>query len=177
MLEKMSEATFVYLDKWEHLVEARKNKEFFRRLKPTSIGWKTTDINEFNAFFLELRDYCDQIHLGWVNERWLASLHLKEEVLPGSITIIKLMQRRPNSTDPTGLDHVDFYAESEEEMKQVLDNETGLDSGEESNNPLCHWYSIRFDGAEAKLRADTVVDVCIAELKQTGALILADSSK
>lgn len=172
MLEKASHATAVYLKKWESLVENCENKDFFRQLKPTSIGWKTTDIEEFNNLFLELRDQCDQIHLGWVNERWLASLHLKDAALPGGITIIKLMQRRPDSSDPVGLDHLDFHASSEEGIINVLAGETDLNIAEESNNPLCHWHSVRFDGQEAKLRSDTVLDVCIAELKEVSRILL-----
>ncbi len=172
MLEEMTVATTDYLAKWEKFIESRQDKAFFRSVQPTSIGWKTTDLNEFNDVFLELRDYCNQIHFGWVNERWLASLHLKDINLPGGIQIIKLMQRRPNSTDPTGLDHLDFYADSEDKIKHVLSQESNLDSTEESNNPLCHWHSIRFDGSEAKLRADTVLDVCIAELHEANERII-----
>lgn len=166
MLEEITKATTSYLEKWDRLVEKRANKTFFQNLKPVSVGWKTTDLNEFNGIFLELREYCDQVHLGWVNERWLASMHLKDSKLPGDIEIIKLMQRRPNSTDPVGLDHFDFYHDSEEEIKQVLTSEADLDAAKESNNPLCHWHSIRFEDTEAKLRADTVIDVCIAELRE-----------
>ncbi len=166
MLEEMDKATAAYLKKWENLVQTCQNQTFFRRLKPTSIGWKTADIKEFNDLFSQLRDYCDQIHFGWVNERWLASLHLKEKVLPGNIKIIKLMQRRPGSSDPVGLDHLDFYHVSEEEIEQTLADEPNLNAAQESNNPLCHWHSIRFDNTEAKLRANTVLDVCIAELKE-----------
>lgn len=166
MLEEISGAVTAYFKKWQQLVEKRQNQAFFKQLKPSSVGWKTTDIEEFNDIFLELREHCDQIHLGWVNERWLASLHLKDTELPGGIKIIKLMQRRPNSTDPVGLDHLDFYAPSEAEIVRVLAEEPDLATAEESNNPLCHWHSIRFDNTEAKLRADTVLDVCIAELKE-----------
>ncbi len=167
----MSDATTAYLEKWRDLVEGRKNKDFFRQLKPTSIGWKTIDIEDFNDIFLELKDQCDQIHLGWVNERWLASLHLKDTALPGGITIIKLMQRRPGSNDPIGLDHLDFHASSEAGILHALSAETDLDAKEESNNPLCHRHSVRFGNTEAKLRADTVLDVCIAEMKETNEAI------
>lgn len=173
----MSDATAAYLERWENLAENRHDKAFFRQLTPTSIGWKTTDIDEFNDIFLELRDRCDQIHLGWVNERWLASLHLKDAALPGGVTIVKLMQRRPGSSDPVGLDHLDFYAASEDEIIQALALEVDLDAAEESNNPLCHWHSIRFDGLEAKLRSDTVLDVCIAELKEVSEQLHADITK
>jgi hypothetical protein len=110
--------------------------------------------------------------LGWVNERWLASLHLKDSELPGGIKILKLMQRRAGSTDPVGLDHLDFHAESEDEIKRILTNETDLNAAEESNNPLCHWHSIRFDDTEAKLRSDTVLDICIAELQEANRKII-----
>lgn len=172
MLDKVEDATNDYLKKWEEFVATRQNQNFFRNVKPTSVGWKTTDIAEFNDIFLELRDQCDQIHLGWINERWLVSMHLKDRKLPGDIAIIKLMQRRPGSTDTVGLDHLDFYSENEEKMIEVLANEPGLDLSEESNNPLCHWNSIRFNGTEAKLRSDTVLDVCIAELKEVNEELL-----
>jgi hypothetical protein len=164
MLDEIENATNDYLHKWNEFIKARQNQDFFQNLKPTSVGWKTTDITEFNSMFLEIRDQCDQIHLGWVNDRWLASLHLKSTKLPSGIEIIKLMQRRPNSTDPVGLDHLDFYHESKEEIVQILASEPDLDASQESNNPLCHWHSIRFDDTEAKLRNDTVLNVCIAEL-------------
>ena len=166
MLEEINEAAITYFKKWEDLVAQRQNQDFFRGLKSTSVGWKTLDLADFNHKLLELMADCDQVHLGWVNERWLASLHLKDSELPGGIKIIKLMQRRPGSIDPVGLDHLDFYAESEAEIIRVLAEEKNLVAAEESNNPLCHWHSIQFDDTEAKLRADTVLDVCIAELKE-----------
>ncbi len=172
MLDEINQATVAYLKKWDGLVAKRQDQDFFQRLKPTSVAWKTTDLTDFNQKLLELMPLCDQVHLGWVNERWLASLHLKDSELPGGIKLIKLMQRRPGSTDPVGLDHLDFYAESEDEIKRILANETDLNAAEESNNPLCHWHSIRFDGTEAKLRADTVIEVCIAELAEVNQKIL-----
>lgn len=166
MLSEIDEAITEYFAKWDSLIAQRQSRNFFLKLKPTSVGWKTVNLADFNQRLLELMEECDQVHLGWVNERWLASLHLKDSPLPRGIKIIKLMQRRPGSTDSIGLDHLDFYAESEDEIKRFLEEETDLDEAEESNNPLCHWHSIRFDDTEAKLRADTVIGVCIAELQE-----------
>lgn len=172
MLDEMKDATTVYLKKWDDLIAKRKDKDFFHKLKPTSIAWKTTDISEFNNIFLSLRGLCDQIHLGWVHERWLASLHLKNINMPGNIKVIKLMQRRPTSTDAVGLDHLDFYFPSEEKIKSVLANEPLIKWTKEISNPYCNWYSIWFDHTEAKLRNNTVLEVCIAELEDTNEPII-----
>lgn len=164
MFDELNRAIDEYMGKWSALVAKRKNKEFFERLKPTSVGWKTTDLAEFDRLFNEWRDACDQIHIGRLNDRWLASLHLKDSKLHGDIELIKLMQRRPNSTDAVGLDHLDFFDAEETNTIAVLAEESDLKTSEETNN-LCKWTSIWFDGTEAKLRDETVFDVAIAELE------------
>jgi hypothetical protein len=164
MFDQLNQALEDYFGKWGRLVEGRKNKEFFERLKPTAVGWKTTDLAEFDRLFAEWRQACDQIHIGLINDRWIASMHIKDTKLHGDIEIIKLMQRRPDSTDAVGLDHVDFLDMEETNTKAVLAEEDGLKTSEEKNG-YCEWTSIWFDGTEAKLRLETVLDVGIAELR------------
>ncbi len=171
-IAEMDTSLTEYLRNWTLLSKERPNQAYFNGLRPTAIGWKTQDLAEFDRMFTELRQQCDQVHLGWVNDRWLASMHLKDARLKGGIEIIKLMQRRPGSTDPVGLDHVDFLCSDSSEAKKVLAQEQGLNWTEETNNPHCSWLSIWFDNTEAKLRDNTVLDVCIAELREINDTLL-----
>lgn len=168
MIDDLSSAITGYKQKWETLVNDRANKDFFSSLKPTSVGWKTVDLQDFNARFSELRDLCDQIHFGWVNERWLVTMRLKNQELPFGLTVVKLMQRRPGSNDATGLDHLDFYYQPGSDVKSILKEEPSLKWSEETNGDHCKWVSVWFGSNEAKLRSDTVLDVCAAELRDAG---------
>jgi hypothetical protein len=165
MLDELAAATKAYFKKWQTLVEGRGDKAFFASLKPTAVGWKTEDQADFDRRFTDLREHCDQIHFGWINERWIAVLHLKDSQLTDGITLVKLMQRRPGSTDATGLDHVDFYSPPTANVDQILGKESGLKWTHEEN-VHCKWVSLWFDGTEAKLRTDTTLDVCIRELEE-----------
>lgn len=166
MINELNQAINAYYKKWDQLVRARHNQAFFTALTPTAVGWKTKDQADFDHRFAELRDHCDQIHFGWVNERWLTTLHLRDEALNSGLTTIKLMQRRPGSSDPTGLDHLDFLL-GEADAKAVLGSEPDLKWTEEKNGTHCKWISVWFENTEAKLRRDTVYDVCVAELQET----------
>ena len=164
MLDELSTAFEEFQTKWNALVAERTNKAFFESLKPTAVAWKTTDLAEFDRIFAELREKSDQIHLGWINERWLATMHLREGEVKGGIKLIKLMQRRPSSTDAIGLDHVDFYSPEVVGAEAILKAEPNLKWTPEDNGH-CHWLSLWFADTEAKLRTGTTVDVCIKELE------------
>jgi len=168
MFDQLNQDIDAYLAKWKSLIASRKddkNKEFFERLKPTSVGWKTTDLAEYDRIFSEWREACDHIHTAWLNDRWVAEMHLKADKLHGDIEVIKLMQRRPNSSDKVGLDHLDFMDMEETNTKAILAEETDLKWTDEENG-LCKWTSIWFEDTEAKLRQGTVIDVSIAELQE-----------
>jgi len=171
MIEDLGAAIEAYKTKWEALIAERSDKGFFEGLKPTCVAWKTEDLADYDARMLELRDMCDQIFVVWMNGRWIAKLHLKEGVLPWGLRIIKLMQRRPDSTDATGLDHVDFYAADGDAIEPALKVEQGLKWNFEKNN--AQWYSVWFAGGEAKIRDDTICGVCAKELLETEKEILA----
>jgi hypothetical protein len=161
MFDDINTALKTYFQAWQQFASERTDKTYFTALKPTAVAWKTEDLKEFDDLFARWREQCDQIHQVWINERWLATMHLKDTSLEGGIKIIKLMQRRPGSTDAVGLDHVDFLHKKDAE--NVLQKED-IKWTRESNNDFCSWLSIWFAGTEAKLRTNTVLDVCIAEL-------------
>jgi hypothetical protein len=95
-------------------------------------------------------------------------MHLKDEKVGGDIKIIKIMQRRPDSNDALGLDHVDFYGPEVAQATTALDKETNLKWTPESNDAVDNysWISLWFDGTEAKLRDGTVLDTIIGELQE-----------
>ena len=171
MLNELNQAIISYQAKWQALIGTRRDREFFQSLRPTAVGWKTVDLADFDKRFAELRPRCDQIHLGWVNDRWLATMHLKDAPLEWGISVIKLMQRRPGSSDAPGLDHLDFLLHPEIEAKAVLASEPDIKWSEEANGAQCQWLSIWFVGTEAKLRLDSVLDACISELQTVNSKI------
>jgi len=164
MFDELNGKIEEYLGKWQALVAARKNKEFFERLKPMAAGWKVADLAEYDRCKDQWRGACDIIFENWMNGRWIAEMHLKDATLSGGIEVIKLMQRRPDSSDAPGLDNIDFMDMEETNTKAVLAEETDIKWTDEKNG-LCAWTSIWFDGTEAKLRDGTVLDVAIAELE------------
>ena len=171
MIDELTAAIREYQTKWQALVAERDNKAFFESLKPTSVAWKTTDLADYDAKMAELRDMCDQIFVVWMNDRWIAKLHLKDAILPMNLRIIKLMQRRPDSTDAVGLDHVDFYTPDGGTIEPTLKKEPNLKWNYEKNN--AEWHSVWFAGTEAKIRDDTICSVCADELLATEKAILA----
>lgn len=165
MIDELNRAIETYHQKWHTLIDKRANKDFFCNLKPTAVAWKTTDRAEYDKLFAELHDLCDVIVDVEMDDRWIAKMHLKNTELTGGIEVIKLMQRRPGSTDAVGLDHVDWLWDgpSVDDLDAILEKEPNLKWNHETNG--AHWVSLWFAGTEAKLRTDTVVDSCMRELK------------
>ncbi|HSX00512.1 MAG TPA: hypothetical protein VLH38_05750 [Patescibacteria group bacterium] len=164
MLNEMNAALSDYELKWKTLAASRKDRAFFDGLLATSVGWKVSDPADFDKHFAFWRAYSDQVHLGWVNERWLATFHMRDQKLNGNISLVKLMQVRPGSSDRLGLDHVDFIVPVGTSAAILKTSEPDLNVTEEANGKHAKWISIWFGQTEAKLRSDTVLDVCIAEL-------------
>ncbi len=162
MVEELQKSLETYLNGWQQFADARDDKQYFAKLKPTAVGWKFTDRQELMQRLDEVRDLCDQIHFGWINERWAVCGYLRDSTLPGGVKIIKLMERRPGSTDPVGLDHVDFYTPNDDVQSHV--EQEDIKWTEESNGEYCKWISVWFDQGEAKLRTDTVFKVCADEM-------------
>jgi hypothetical protein len=166
MIDELNAAIADYQTKWQKLLKGRADKGFFDSLKPKALGWKVTDRAAYDKMCSELHDQADMIVEKWMNERWIAKVHLKDTKLSGGIEIIKVMERRPGSTDVIGLDHLDFYSPNVAKGEEVLAKEPSLKWSREENDTMenYNWLSIWFDGTEAKLKTDTVVDVVIAEL-------------
>jgi hypothetical protein len=172
MIDELNQAILAYKTKWQAFVAKRQDKSFFRDLKSTAVAWKVKDMADFNSKFNELRDKCDRIVLKWMNDRWVAKMHLKDESLAEGMTIIKLMQRRPGSSDAIGLDHVDFYSITAKDSADLLNRDENIKWTREENGN-CKWISVWFADTEAKLRSDTVIDATIDDLQELNKKVLA----
>lgn len=167
MLEDINEAVKFYQDKWKAMAKDRTEPEFFTGLKPTAVGWKVKDRAEYDELVSVLHDQCSQLVETWINGRWIAKLVLRDKELDGGIRIIKVMERRPDSTDAVGLDHVDFYAADIAKADQIIRNEQDLKCTTEFNDATDDytWLSIWFEGTEAKIKPYTVLDTLAEELQ------------
>lgn len=170
-MEEYNRAVSEYRIKWQQLIASRKDKAFLEALKPTSMCLKVADMAELDTRVKAIREYADHIHAGWINDRWLVTIHLRNQQLAWGIEIVKLYQRRPGSQDAVGLDHLDFYAPAIDE--DILAAEPELNWSREVNGEHCSWISLWFSGAEAKLRTDTTLDVCAQELLEANQQIIA----
>lgn len=168
MISNIDKALKAYYKKWDALVQQRDNKDFFKKLKPVAVGWKVADLEQYEKLRADMHDQASRIIETWMNGRWIAKVHLRDSELAGGVRIVKVMQRRPGSKDVLGLDHVDFYGPEVVTAESVLEKESNLEWSRENNDVIegYDWLSIWFDGTEAKLKAGTVLDIIIEELKQ-----------
>lgn len=173
MIDKLNEAIDEYYEKWDVLVHERTNREFFSSLQPTAVAWKVAGPLEYETIVSELRMHSDIVIENWWDNRWIAMLHLQNRKLAAEIEVVKLMQRRPRSTDAVGLDHLDFYSEQVEQADELLQNEKSLRWTHEQAGQ-CSWTSVWFGGTEAKLRTHTILDSCIRDLKAQNEHILRE---
>lgn len=150
-----------YWQKWESYRVLHELKEF----KPCAIAFKAQGINHFNRVLSVLlqEKIIDQCHIGFVDKRYIASLVLDEPIFQ-DIYIIKLMQRRPNSTDPVGLDHFDFYTPKLKEVESYFKSKK-LSNWVYESNESHQWMSLKFNKTEAKFVDHLVLDVSTKELR------------
>jgi hypothetical protein len=167
MIEELNQALRDYQADWRQLCAARADQEFFSQLRPSSVAWKFADLETLEVALAALRPLCDQIHMSYRNDRWLATLHLPDSPLRWGIEVIGLMQRRPDSQDALGLDNVNFFVPHFAVTQEVLGREPELKWTQESSGPHSQWLSLWFADREAKLRDRTILDVCIDELRDS----------
>jgi hypothetical protein len=168
VIDELNTAIGEYWTKWRSLLAARQDKAFFEALKPTAVGWKVADRAEYDRLCKELHDQSSHVLETWMNGRWIAKCVLRDTELSGHIKIVKVMQRRPGSSDAAGLDHLDFYSPPLTATEAVLQKEPDLNWSRETNDIIegYDWLSIWFEGTEAKLKSDTVLDIVATELQQ-----------
>jgi hypothetical protein len=159
-LDKINSSLKTYFKEWDSYI---KDLDYLN-LTPTSVGWKVKDIQKFNKILSSSLDskLTIQSHIGLVDHRYIASIVLSKPFYK-NISVLKLMQRRPGSTDPVGLDHVDFYSNKLKSIETEL-NKTDI-KWEFQSNEAHKWISLFFNDNEAKFFDHTVIDVAVSELK------------
>ncbi|MGH7195912.1 MAG: endonuclease/exonuclease/phosphatase family protein [Candidatus Saccharimonadales bacterium] len=128
--------------------------DYFRNIKEPKVI-----LGDFN-----LMPETEQVHIGTVNQRFIASVLLRQPVKDG-IKIIKILERRAGSSDLLGLDSIDFIIKDLQQSYQTL-RKAGASVIEESND-MHNWLSLRFGAQkyEAKLVDYVVLQVAVKELQ------------
>jgi hypothetical protein len=154
----------LYEASWKELVAARISQDFFRELQPTAAAWKVKDRDQHDQYVETLRPLCTSISSFWANDRWLTALVLKgHSCLSLNIGILMIVERRPGVEDPVGLDHIDWWSPAVTQASHLLPLEKDLNWTYETGRAT--WISVRWDGWKAKLRAGTVLDSYIRDLR------------
>lgn len=160
-LDDIQKAAKVYFEKFDSYT-----KQYdLTKLQPATIGWKVTNIDEYcdtlSGFLKE--NLVVQTHIGFVDKRYIAAIVFKKPIYQ-DIRILKLMQRRPGSTDRIGLDHADFYIDDLSKFEAEL-NKIKLPKWSYESNEMHRWISLWFKDTEAKFVDHLVLDVGVKELQ------------
>lgn len=146
-------------------------KEFaFGELKPVHAAWKVPDEASLGQKITELLPYTNQSHIGTVDNRKIALLVQQDQSL--EVPVIQIMQRRPGTADPLGLDHVAFYCADMAALESAL--KTAPYKWEHQSNPGHAWISLWFGDSqrEAKFFDHTSLDLGARGLKETSQKII-----
>lgn len=122
-----------------------------------------------SQMFAELLPNIREGHIGTVDNRKILLLVTKEPV--ERVPVVQLMQLRPGSSDPLGLDHVAFYCADMAGLQAAL--ESSAEKWEHQSNPGHYWISMWFgpDKREVKFFDHTSLDLGARELSRTSATI------
>ena len=168
LMEEIKEAIKTYLHDWRDWCSHEKGFAF-KDLKPMHVGWKVPDDSALGQEIASLLPHTKQGHIGTVDNRKIVLLvpNIPVEGVP----ILQVMQLRPGSTDPLGLDHVAFYCNEMNRLENVLKKATHK-WGHQSN-PGHKWISLWFGDMqrEAKFFNHTSLDLGAHELSETSEAI------
>lgn len=153
-----------YQNAWKAFIVINHLEPLEHTMRLVAISWK---VEHKVALYGNLRligGQAEQVHIGTVNDRFIAMAVLKKEY--AGARIIKLLERRVGSQDPLGLDSLDY---------QVADLDITFDllkaAGarvEKEENEVHGWLSLRFGKNheyEAKFIDHSLIDVAVKELE------------
>lgn len=166
---ELAEELTDYDNAWQNLSKSVPTLD--RSVTPTTISWKVASKAILFENLEHLAPQIEQIHIGTVNERYIASA-VFHEPLKGQIAILKILERRQGSDDPLGLDSVDYLCRDLDNLKKLLIGQ----KVELQSNDMHDWLSLRFgpDGRfEAKFVDHLVLDVAIKELQLSSDKLLS----
>ncbi len=167
-MQDIQEALAVFLADWADWC-AEVEEYAFAELKPMHVGWKVADESTLGQKVASLLPFTEQGHIGTVDNRKIILLALKKPV--ETIPILQVMQLRPGSSDPIGLDHVAFYCENIVDLENFFKNSQY--TWERQSNPGHAWISLWFGAhnREAKFFDHTSLDIGAQELTEASTKI------
>ena len=153
-----------YNTAWRVLVAQNNLRAFAQTALPTTIGWKVEDKKALFGNLELLADKSEQVHIGTVNNRLIATV-----VLIGpyrGMRLLKILERRAGSNDPLGLDSIDYLVEKLSSTYELLSRATDGNLVKQHNDHHS-WLSLRFGEArefEAKFTDHLVLSVAQKQL-------------
>ncbi|HTB49061.1 MAG TPA: hypothetical protein VK712_03185 [Verrucomicrobiae bacterium] len=157
---------------WRAVLDAQELQALGGQVIATTLSWKVKDKAELFAILQQNATAIEQVHIGTVNDRYIASAALYEPFR--GLPILKLLERRPGSVDPLGLDSVDYLVD-DLELTFAAFQGAGLDIVKEHND-MHDWLSLRFGANqefEAKITDHLVLAVGVKELQLASQQILS----
>jgi hypothetical protein len=162
----VSEAYKDYQAAWTAFLKAYKLQSLERLAKPTTFSWKVADKAELFKNLVDTAAITEEVHIGTVNGRFIASSVLTTPI-ENDLYILKILERRSGSSDPLGLDSIDFLCQDSSAVVKMLES-AGANAVPEHND-MHGWISLRFgenNQYEAKFTDHLVLSVAIKEMHQ-----------
>ncbi len=157
---------------WRAFLNEYDLHDFAAYAQATTLGWKVADKAKLFSSLQSIAIDIEQVHIGTVDERHIASVILHTP-LEANLWILKILERRAGSKDALGLDSIDYLVPDIEQTFRGLET-AGVYVVREQND-MHKWLSVRFgqnDEFEAKFSDQLVLDVAGRELKDSENAIL-----
>jgi hypothetical protein len=162
--ETLKKALEDYNAAWKAFLVVRHLETLEHTAVPNTISWKVADKADLFAVLESLKTDAEQMHVGTVNDRLIASVVLHKPY--DGMSIVKILERRPGSDDPLGLDSLDYMVKDPEHTYELLkDAEAHI---VKESNEVHDWLSLRFGKNlefEAKFVDHLVLAVAIKEME------------
>lgn len=162
-MEDVEQQLGQYLNAWRSW-SGKASIKSFRAAPAMHFAWKVADELSLVGELRRFLPLSQEVHIGTVDARKIALLVLHTPV--EGVPIAQIMQRRPNSTDRLGLDHVAFWCADMATLKQAL--AASNYQWEEQRNDAHIWVSVWWskDRLEAKFFDHTTLDLGSRELSE-----------
>lgn len=131
--------------------------------EPTAIGWKVANLDELHQVVIRATDMgVEFVSIQSFEHLYAATIVMNSEV--GGMRILKVIQRNSDSDDLLGLDHIDFFISSRDEIISILRQQSDfvLDF---SSDGAREWISVDCDGREARLITYSELDIVSQQAK------------
>jgi hypothetical protein len=168
-MDEIKSEVLSYLQDWQDFVKGP-TFEDLGNLKPMHFGWKVAEESDLIQIVAELTPKSRLVNIARVDNRKLA-LIVTDLPIAG-VPIVEIMQRRPESADKLGLDHLAFWHPSSNFDLVKLLTSSSI-KWEHQQNEGHAWISLWFGdkNREAKFFDHTALDIAAKELSNASDII------